>query len=436
MRLRLSELFSRLNASYWFIPLVVTVAGVLLCVTLLWLDARLTFDPYGFWARLRPGSPEGAQALLSSVVGAMITAISVTFSVTIVALTVAAQHFGPRLLTSFVRQTSAQVVLGTFMATFIYAVLALGGIRSDATEGDVPELTVSGAVLLVVLSIGALIYFVPLVSTTLQIGYIAESIAGDFRHAVGWPGRATSARARCLPGRDTPDPPAGAGIVPAVESGYMQRVDMGRVVALASNRGARVWIVRPPGTFLVEGTPLARVEPAAVGDDAFCDEVRAACAVGRDRTHWQDPEFALKQLVEIALRALSPGVNEPFTALTAIDRLAECLAHAAAAGSPPTAWCDEEGHPRLYVPVPPFVTLVHAAYDPIRISAGGNPAIYARLLDAHAELARLVTGVADRALLLDRVDLVHRTAQRHIEEPDDLAFVDRHYDEARRQLRA
>lgn len=183
MRLSPSEIVSRLNSSYWFVPLVVTSAGVLLALVLLMVDARIDLAP-GTLAALRPGSAEGARALLSAVIGAMITAISVTFSVTIVALTVAAQHFGPRVLNSFVRQTSAQVVLGTFMATFAYSVLALGAIRGSGPEAEIPELTVSAAVVLVVLSIGALIYYVHHVSTTLQIGELAAAIVADSRDAV------------------------------------------------------------------------------------------------------------------------------------------------------------------------------------------------------------------------------------------------------------
>ena len=333
MRLSPFEIVSKLNSSYWFVPLVVTLAGVGLAVLLLLVDARVQLDQDGAFAILRPSSAEGARVLLSAVIGAMITAISVTFSVTIVALTVAAQHFGPRVLNNFVRQTSAQVVLGTFLATFAYSVLALGGIRGAGPDADVPELAVSGAVVLVVLSIGALIYYVHHVSTTLQIGELAAAIVVDLRSSItrrddATRGACDSARTSC------PDVPPEAAQVPAVESGYVQRIDYESIVELASARNAVVWIRREPGAFLIVGTPLALVHPPNACDEALVTALQRACIVGRDRTLWNDPEFAVKQLVEIALRALSPGVNEPFTALTCIDRLTEGLTYVAGAPIP------------------------------------------------------------------------------------------------------
>ena len=310
MRLNLRELFSRLNSSYWFVPLVVTLAGFGAAVLLLFLDSPISLDQNGTLALLRPSSAEGARALLSAVIGAMITAISVTFSVTIVALTVASQHFGPRVLNNFVRQTAAQVVLGTFMATFAYSVLVLGAIEGTGPGSDVPELAVAGAVVLVVMSIGALIYYVHYVSTSLQIGEIAADMGTDLRGAIErlYPAdeRPTAAELAHIP-----EAPPDAGDIPAEEPGYVQRIDYDAIAEAAGTRDAVVWIRREPGAFVVGGAPLALVHPPEACDAGLIEAVRHASIIGRDRTLWQDPEFAVKQLVEVALRALSPGVNEP-----------------------------------------------------------------------------------------------------------------------------
>jgi uncharacterized membrane protein len=421
VRLSPLEILSKLNSSYWFVPLVVTLGGVGLAILLLMLDSQVRLDPNSTMAVLRPSSAEGARALLSAVIGSMITAISVTFSVTIVALTVAAQHFGPRVLNNFVRQTSAQLVLGTFMATFAYSVLALGAIRGGA-EADVPELAVSGAVVLVVLSIGALIYYVHHVSTTLQIGELAAAIVRDLRVAVSREEQAAGG-AFVDPGTAIPDAPPGTSAVCALESGYVQRVDYDSIVKLASARDAVVWIRREPGAFLIAGTPLALVHPSAACDDVVASALRRACIVGRDRTLWHDPEFAVKQLVEIALRALSPGVNEPFTAMTCIDRLTEGLACVATAAPPPLRRCDAAGVARVWVQTQPFSLLLRAAFDPIRIFAGTNPAIYARLLDSLGELAFIVRQEGERQLLRDQAETVQRAAARALSDPEDLTYV-------------
>lgn len=316
------ELFSRLRVSYWFIPLIVTLLGVALALVLLSVDVATDFKPTGAVGQVLPSSPEGARALLSAIISSMVTAISVTFSVTIVALTVAAQHFGPRVLNKFVRHTPAQVVLGTFIATFMYAVLVLSAVEGTEAAADVPILAVSGGIGLVILSMGALIYYVHYISTALQVGELAADVAEDFRTSLqsfyGADGDGQGSNSPLVP-----DPPEDVAAIPALESGYMQRVDYSALVELAARSDACVWIRREPGAFCVIGAPIALIAPPAACDDRFAAAVRRACVAGRDRTLWHDPEFAVKQLVEIALRALSPGINEPFTAMTCIDRLTD-----------------------------------------------------------------------------------------------------------------
>ena len=433
MRLNPPELFSRLNSSYWFVPLVVTLGGFGAAVLLLFLDSPISLDQNGTLALLRPGSAEGARALLSAVIGAMITAISVTFSVTIVALTVASQHFGPRVLNNFVRQTAAQVVLGTFMATFAYSVLVLGAIEGTGPGSDVPELAVAGAVVLVVMSIGALIYYVHYVSTSLQIGEIAADMGTDLRGAIErlYPADERPTGAELAP---IPEAPPDAGEIPAEEPGYVQRIDYAAIAEAAGTRDAVVWIRREPGAFVVGGAPLALVHPPEACDAGLIEAVRHASIIGRDRTLWQDPEFAVKQLVEVALRALSPGVNEPFTAVTCIDRLTEGLACAATAPPPRTSWLDTAGHPRVFAQPQPFATLLHAAFDPIRIFAGTNPAIYARLLDAIVELVLVSIREDDKAQLRHQADVIRRTADASLADPDDRAYVESRYAHSMRQF--
>lgn len=432
MRLSVPELISRLNSSYWFIPAVITAGGAAAALVLLLVDARIQLIQKGALAVLLPSSADGTRELLSAFIGAMITAISVTFSVTIVALTVAAQHFGPRVLNNFLRQTGAQVVLGTFMATFAYSVLVLGSVRGEGPD-PIPELAVAGAVLLVVLSVGALIYHVQHISTSLQIGEIAADIAVDFRTSV----ERLEAHQEDLPARDTagvPEAPADAAAIDADEAGYLQRIDYAAIASAAAGRDVVIWMRRETGAFVVAAAPLALVHPPERCDEALVHVVRHACVLGRDRTLWQDPEFALKQLVEIALRALSPGVNEPFTAVTCIDRLTEGLAAVATAPVPRNSWPDEAGRPRVFAQPQTFRTLLHAAFDPIRIFAGPNPGIYARLLECIVELVLVAPREADRLALRDLAGVVHRTALKTLEDPDDCAYIESRYEHSMRQF--
>lgn len=431
MRLNLSEFASRLNAGYWFVPLLVSSGGAAIAIVLLWLDARVTLDEHNTWALLRISSPDAARALLSAVIGAMITAISVTFSVTVVALTVAAQHFGPRVLNQFVRHTAAQVVLGTFIATFTYSVLVLGAVgrRQDTS---VPELAVSGAIVLVMVSIGALIYYVHHVSTSLQIGELTADITAELRRTLS----TLHARhpASAAPATAIPEPPADAASIEALEAGYVQRIDYDAIAEAAARVDACVWMRREPGAFVVAGAPLALVHPPRACGAGLLDVVRHASIIGRDRTTWRDPEFAFKQLVEIALRALSPGVNEPFTAINCIDRIGEGLGYLSAWPAEQAAWADHTGRARVFARPQPFATVLRASLDPIRIFAGTNPAIYVRLLDIIAELALVVTRQGELDALRHQADVITRAASGNVTDRDDLEYVRARSERCRQQL--
>ena len=425
MKLNPSELLSRLNASYWFIPLLVALAGAASAVILLSVDSELGLGSTGMAATLMPSSVEGSRALLSAIISSMITAISVTFSVTIVALTVAAQHFGPRVLNNFVRHRSAQVVLGTFIATFIYAVLVLGAVGG---KGPLPRLAVSGGVLLVLLSVGALIYYVHHISNALQVGELTAEITRDLTAGIR---RDRADAPQTNSHRSTPRDP---GSIPALESGYVQRIDYAAIAAIASARNAFVWMRREPGAFALTGAPLALVEPKSACDATFAEVVQQACVVGPDRTQWHDPEFSVKQLVEVALRALSPGVNEPFTALTCIDRLGEGLAAAARAPQPQEWWTDAQGTERVFAKAQSFQTLLRASFDPIRIFAGRNPAIYVRLAETIGELGLVAERREDRELLRQQLHLVQVASGEALQEPYDRSFVDGRITHAAEQI--
>lgn len=433
MRLKPQEILSRLNASYWFVPLAVTSLGILLATALLLVESQtkvgLQIPLFGL------GAAESARSLLSAIIGAMITAISVTFSVTVVALTVAAQHFGPRVLSNFVRHTSAQVVLGTFMATFVYAVLVLSAMEAGGADAEAPQLAVAGAVALVILSIGALIYYVHHISASLQIGELAADIGEDLRAAIrqvhGKP-RSEDGGAPAASDRDgaarTPEAPPDAVPVLADETGYVQRVNHEAIASEAERHGAVVWIRRESGSFVFSRTPLAMVHPPEACNEELAKAVRRASIVGRDRTQGQDVEFSVKQLVEVALRALSPGVNEPFTALTCIDRLTAGLAIVAASPKPSSIWRDKAGNLRVVCQAQDFRTLLRAAFDPIRIFAGTNPAIYARLLDGIAEIALLADRPEDRTALAEQSDLIVRVAREALQHREDRDYVESRYE--------
>lgn len=424
------DLAATLRASYWFIPAVLTALGVALCGGLIYLDHTHPRTPSGVEAFFLPTSVEGSRALLAAIVSSTMTVVAVTFSVTVVALTVASQHYGPRLLNTFMRDRTVQVVLGLLIATFTYSVFVLGSVQM---EGERPlHWATAGAILLVACSVVALIVFMHHVTTSLQVSSVALHITRDFDEALAL--EAGKPRRSELPPETATDSAAGDD-VRSTGSGYVQGVREAGVCRLAARHDVRITIVRPPGKYVFPGTVIARVTPAGRVDATFSRELNALFLLGTDRTTRHDLEFAVKQLVEIALRGLSPGVNEPFTAIACIDRLGQVLAAVAKRdGEPATVWRDNAGTVRAIVPRQAFETIARAAFDPIRIFAGSNPAIYARLLDTIGLLADSVRRRADHDLLLELSVLVMSASETALAMPADADYVRRKFEHALRSL--
>jgi uncharacterized membrane protein len=428
MKLTSSEVWFRLRGTYWFVPLVITVGCAAAAMGAVLLQPALPGATGRWLAFLYPGTVEGAHALLASVTSSIITVVSVTFSITVLALTVAAQHFGPRLMDTFMRDEGSKTVLGIFIGTFVYCVLLMSVVDGREPGATVPAAALSGAVLLVVASVGALIYFVHHVAASLQVTEIAERLGRDLERevlTVYGPGPAGPA-AEAPPGT-----PADAAAVPALVDGYIQRIDEEGLVALAQAAGCTMWIRRGAGDFVIAGTTLVDVSPAPAPDGEFTERVNALFVVGVDRTAWQDPEFTVSKLVEVALRALSPAVNEPFTALTCIDRLGQGLARAAAHPSPGLVRRDAGGAIRLVLRRERFPALLGAAFDQIRIFAGPNPEIYVRLLDTLGMLSEVTTDPGHLAALSAQAAAVAERARQEVAAPD-LAPVERHVRTPRR----
>ena len=427
MRGSLGDIAATLRASYWFIPALLTSAAVALSGALIYLDHAYPRRPGGLDALFLPTSVEGSRALLSAIVSSTMTVVAVTFSVTVVALTVASQHYGPRLLNSFMRDRTVQVVLGLLIATFAYSVFVLGSVHARGDRSL--HWATAGAIVLVGCSVVALIVFVHHVSTSLQVSSVTEQITRDFdealakepdrvrepRHALEEPGREET------PGDD----------IPSSGAGYVQRIDEEGLCRLASAHDLRITIVRPPGKYVFPGVVIARVAPAGSADADVSRRINALFVLGLDRTTRSDLEFAIKQLVEIALRGLSPSVNEPFTAIACIDRLGRLLATVARRDDDPVSRLrDREGAVRVVVPRQSFETIARAALDPIRIFAGRNPAIHARLLDTVSLLAQVVTRREHLRVLAEEARLVMAAAETALADASDREYVRGKYSHA------
>ena len=400
MPIRPGASWDRLRSTYWFVPSLMTVGCVALAIGLTWLDRSYAELP-GWMGWAYGGGADGARALLSAVAGSTITVVSVTFSVMVVALTVSSQHFGPLLLSSFMRDNASQAVLGTFTGTFAYCLLVLRTVQGDG--GDryeifVPHLAVSGSVILALLSVAMLIYYVHHVAVSMQVAAITARVIEDLEASIDrmYPDELGEEEAADDPPLAVP---LGATLIRSGVSGYVQEVDGDALVTAATDASTVIWVLARPGSFVVEGHPIAAVDPALADVRRLTAAVRRTFVVGGDRTSRQDVAYAAQQLVEVALRALSPGVNEPFTAMTCVDRLGQGLSRLAGRRTPSARRADPEGRTRVISPPRRFDELVVEIFEPIVRHAESEPVVLERVQSVLARLADLVSRPSDRAAI-------------------------------------
>ncbi len=402
---RVLALWESIRTTYWALPSLMTLAAIGLSIGMIWLDEIVTEQRLGTLPWVYAGGAEGARAVLSTIAGSMITVAGVTFSITIVALTLASQQFGPRLLRTFLRDLGNQIVLGTFVATFTYCLLVLRTVRGTDDATFVPHLAVTTGVVLALLSLGVLIFFIHHVSASIQASHIIANVAGDLEATIDrlFP-EPVDEQWRSGSGAGVPDQDGDA--VRSQASGYVRAIDVEGLRALASELDLTLRVEAAPGAFVRRGTCLLSAWPPTRVNTTGESRVRDAFILGPTRTPTQDIGFFIGQLVELAVRALSPGVNDPGTARTCVDRLEEALCLLAGRRLPDERHHDTAGALRLVLPAVTFAGIADSAFDEIRRHGRSSVSVRARLLEAVASLGACVRREDDRLALLRHATLI------------------------------
>jgi uncharacterized membrane protein len=375
---RARTLFLAVRESFWLIPGVGLLLAVLLGVAAVEAEGLVHADLAGRWPRLFGAGAEGARGTLSAIASSMITVAGVVFSVTIVALSLAANAYSPRVLRTFMHDRTTQAAFGVFVGIFAYCLVVLRTIRAADDDGAafVPSLAVFGALVLALVGVWVLVYFIHHVAVTIQVSSILERIAGETRKSIG----------ALFPeslGEGEDDAPAEAPVaerewhaLPARRSGYIQSVDAASLLAFARERGALLRMELGVGDFALESRPLASLSAATHEADA--DALDSIYALGAERSIYQDAAFGLRQIADVAVRALSPGVNDPSTAAMCADHLAALLV-CLARRRMPERLRTEGGELRVIACAPSFEGLAAVAFEPLLRHARGEPQVLAAL---------------------------------------------------------
>jgi uncharacterized membrane protein len=430
MLTRLRLLWTRIRDSLWFLPGLLTLAGAVLAITITQAEERGVFDVEVLRSWVFGGGVDGARGVLEAIAGGLITVTGVVFSVTIVALQLASTQFTPRILRNFTADRGNQLVLGVFIGTFTYTVLVLRTIRSaaDGEEPFVPRVGVTLAVVLVLVAIGFLIFYINHSARSIQVAAILDRVT---RRTLGDVHRLFPEQLGHADAAEPVDPRSEerpSTTVAAEAAGYLQAVDGRSLFRLGRDR--RLVIAMEPyiGDFVLGGQPLATVSPLEEVDGEVCRQVRKAFVLGPERTPEQDVEFGIVEISDIAIKALSPGINDPTTAHRCIDRLSEILLEMGTR-APPRPWRTEEGNVHYLARHPTFERAVGLAFDQIRHFGASNPGIARKLLEVLTRLASLLPP-ARHPVLLAHSRAVLDDARARIETAADRAAVD----EAARRL--
>ncbi|MEO7207781.1 MAG: DUF2254 domain-containing protein [Steroidobacteraceae bacterium] len=412
MRARFQKLLDAMHETFWLLPGLMVCGGVLAAFGLIavdrggWLPKAVLEGPW-----LYNGGGTGARTLLGAVASSTIGVAGTVFSITIAALSLAAGQMGPRLLRNFVRDRGNQFTLGTFLATFAYALMVLRSVRSQSEGEFVPHLSLTVAIVLAMICVATLVFFVGHMAGRINVDVVIELVSDDVRSAIQ----------RLTSDIRTPEPPPAAfwrSATAVVDSrrGYLQQLDEKGLANWAHEHKTHIRMLIRPGHYVFPGAPIALIVPTSQGAEAA---IREATALGAQRAGSADLEFAVRHLVEVAVRALSPGINDPHTAMGVLDRLGSAL-------------CDIvhvhlhrgvtecAGEARLVVPAIDYDGLTDAMFHLIRQNAAGSTAVLIHILEILTAVVSCEHGAKRVASLRRHAALVMSDGERDIQTPADL----------------
>lgn len=404
-----------LTDKFWIVPGVMVCGGILGALGLIavdrsgWLPASLLQSNW-----LYNGGGTGARTLLGAVASSTIGVAGTVFSITIAALSLAAGQMGPRLLRNFTHDRGNQITLGAFLATFAYSLMVLRSVRTQGEGTFVPHLSLSVSILLAFLCVGMLVYFVGHMASRINVDTVVELVSEDVRSAIL---RLTTKEQQSNP------PPekfwSDAFPVPDARRGYLQHLDQSALADWAEEQKVSIKLLVRAGDYVFPGAPIAVVKPQPENLDDLAEAIRSNTGLGSERASSVDLEYTIRQLVEVAVRALSPGINDPHTAISVLDRLGASLCDMVGRNLPGGVWL-REGRTCLLVPDVDYDGLVDAMFHMIRQNAAGGTAVLIRLLDVLTAVASCEPRTDRHASLRRHAEMVVEDARHSIQNSSDL----------------
>ncbi|MDA3934373.1 MAG: DUF2254 domain-containing protein [Gammaproteobacteria bacterium] len=428
MKLRFKRWLEQLQSSYWVIPSIMAVAGLLLVPAQQLLHQLLPEQllQLAFFVHLQNLDVATVRSVLATVAATAIGTASVVFSVSIVVLSLTASQFGPRLLKNFLSQGIAQLTLGTFIATFMFSLFALTLVDSEVSGINLNYLLVTLTLAFGAGSFFVLIFYIHHIATFIQAPRVIDDVSRTLMarlKALPEAGSSLTDTARSRPDADDEQSYSHSRNLFTPRSGYLQAIDFQVLLQHADSHDLLLKLDVYPGQFVLINQAIACIQHAQDLDQEQVHALLTAFTIGKEKTATQDINFALDQMVEIAVRALSPGINDPFTAINCIDQLAAGLSLLVTRELPPASIYDAQGRLRISKPRTRYIDILNSAFRQIREHAQRDRAVTRHLLFSLLKLHELpLTDDYREAVILhikemhDHISLLPQARQARLRE--------------------
>jgi uncharacterized membrane protein len=413
--------WDRLMVSFWFAPTLMALAAVLLAWAMYWLDNLIPNEALANSHLVLSGTVGSLRSSLLIMASTVLATAGVVFTLLTLPLSTVAAQFGSRLLRLFLRDRTTQFVLGMFVATFVYCFAAALSILPVEVQPEGPQLTATVGLYLMLATFASLILLVQHISTMLQAPNIAAAAGAELLDVINAEIPADL--------KSDDDSKAGLGIRPNSEgipdnlaekesysvrvtsTGYIQFIDMDSLLTLAREKNLVIRLVHKPGQFVSSGIVVALIWPADWVDEQLDLLISRAFQIGNVRTPTQDVEYAVNQLTEMAVRAMSPAINDPFTAMTCLDHMGNGLRKFIRQSEKGSQYTDRDGRLRLVLGPVTFESLLSAAFDMLRHASCNNASVLLHMLEVIDAIGQESKAPEVRQLLLHHVSLIQAESQ-------------------------
>jgi len=416
--------WNELTASFWFIPVLLIMVSIPTAIGFVYMDGRIELSEEGLQRFFFVSSADSARSILSTISGAMIGVAGTVFSVTLVALTLASSQFGPRLIKNFMYVTLNQVVLGSYVSTYLYCLIVLNSIRDTDGFTFVPSISILFAIVIAVVNIILLIVFIHQIAMSIQ----ANKVISDINRFISTQVK-TLFPVELVDENNVENSLLADKLksqyetvisIKSKKSGYLQYIDSDSLLAMMASEESLLELAVKPGDYIVEHSDIGKIYHNRKADKNRLEKIRNNFIIGKNRTSQQDFEFSIHQMVEIAGRALSSGVNDPFTAIACIDNLTPTLSYLANLKFPSKYRFDKEKKMRVIVVPLSFEGILNAAFNQIRQFSVGTPAVIIRLMEALITISQFTDSASNKKAVIRHAKMVLNVGKESIKEENDL----------------